>query len=248
MGLPEKIKERLSPKKSGETRPAKKQNVPAKTNEKSSKPGSAPIARRTEAPGLPYFQPPPLPKDHRAILVACAKTRRASWAILKDNAATGSGDGSAAHEGHRWIFQRNITAVPAANDGSSDKQAGSVGSRSSGPGPEGPELNPDEVDLTGFSCGVCRTSVHNDGIADLVRCSTCATMMCAPKTLYKCPGCRTLMDTSDMSDMTSVNASHGAPKRSGAQGRQASSNPRNPGLNGAGSGDSSGDSRRAIGG
>jgi hypothetical protein len=254
MGLPEKIKNSLSPKKTRDESPTKikgkPDNVPAKTR----KGNSAPIARRQEAPGLPHFQPPPLPKDHRAILVACAKTRRASWAVIKDNSAKGSS------HAHKWAFQRNITAVPAtnaessANSGISSVAGGSAGSRGSSSSQTKPAIDLDSIDLTGFSCGICRASRQTTGAAHLVSCGTCDTMMCVPQDAYKCPGCKTEINTSRLSEMHSLNASKGsrkpsrAPGAPGGSGRGSASSPRNPQVEGPGASGTSGGSRRAIGG
>lgn len=228
MGLPERIKNRLAPNETREKSQVKKERVPAK---KTSKGAPAPIARHAGIPGLPVFQSPPLPKGHRAILVACAKTKRASWAVLKEKNPSGSANG------YRWAFERNITAVPATKSGSSAHGGGASASGAAGE----PELALDDIDLTGFSCGICEAGSSTREGADLIRCGNCQTMQCVPHSLYKCPGCGAQIDTSNVYAMQSLHASQGTEKTPGAAGRKPPSNPQ---VGGPGSGSA----RRAIGG
>jgi DNA-directed RNA polymerase subunit RPC12/RpoP len=228
MGLPERIKKRLAPQGSQARSGEKKESAPAK---RVGKKASGPIQRHADTPGLPVFQSPPLPNDHRAILVACAKTRRASWAMLKEKNPRSSA------KGYRWAFQRNITAIPASKTGS---PAHGGGSTASGPA-EQPELALDDIDLTGFSCGICGAGSSTLEGTDLIRCGSCQTMQCVPQALYKCPGCGARIDTSSVYAMQSLHASQGNDKTPGAAGRKTPSNPQ---VGGPGSGSA----RRAIGG
>lgn len=204
MGLPERLKSRLAP--GGKTTPARQggqgeRSLPDRTPEKHTARSGGPIARRPDTPGLPVFQQPPLPKDHRAILVACAKTGKASWAIVKEKTPDTEGQAS----GQEWVFQRNITAVPATA-GNAPK-GGSKGSKRKD---DDRALDARDIDLTGFSCGVCGTGKTEPGGGRILRCGHCHTLQCAPYTTYKCPGCAAQIDTSKTTAMDSMEASHGA--------------------------------------
>lgn len=169
MGLPEKIKNTLTNSKTPATRnPATAESKPQAPAEKSRDP-----AKR----GLPAFKPPQLPDNHRAILVACAATGRASWAVLnKVSDSAGAADKT-------WAFARNITAVPDPKPGRSAR-TGLSGPRDSA---RSLDVSVHDVDLKGFSCAGCGAGGSHGSI--LVRCNLCNTLQCEPAPAWSCPGC-----------------------------------------------------------
>jgi hypothetical protein len=150
--------------------------------------------------GLPPLEPAVVPPRHRAVLIACSETGRASWAEL---APVGGG--------WRWIG--NVPAVPVLNQA----QGASGGSASA-------TLPAGTISWGGYRCGVCRKGPPNGpgriGTAEWWR-HGCGTIMC-PGALRQrevgwvatCPGCGdTMVVTGDEPYATEVAVTEGSVPR-----------------------------------
>lgn len=190
MGLHDRIKASLAAtsKEPPNTEDHPEANTPAKRekNKPAKGSGNSPASRRSEQAsnkgrrpaktGIPPFKEPPIPKGHRALLVACSQTGRASWAVLKEDRASGS-----------YSFVRNLRAAPdpkAMKDKAPSKQPTTPETGSSHrPG----ELPMEKLDLAGFTCGVCGADGSTGSL--IVRCGSCGTLQCRPSGAWHCPGC-----------------------------------------------------------
>lgn len=209
MGLPDKIKRTLSNKSNT---PATPDNTPAPKEK--NPPGRS---KRPITDGLPAFKQPPLPPERRAILVACASTRRASWAVLKS-------EGEGPHT--RWAFERNIPAVPDTSaPGAAAKRAGPTESTAGATDSTEPETRIADIDFGGYSCGVCGADGSFGNI--FIRCGHCKTLHCQPASHWQCPHCGLELGDKPMHDMSSLSTSTGSSLHTG---------PTRPGLASAGSG------------
>lgn len=198
MGLPDKIKRTLVPA-SNTLGKADRSQTPKKFK------GSAGKSTRPVGESLPSFKEPQLPEDRRAILVACAHTRRASWAVLRR-----SREGDA----RRWRFERNLPAVPDAASANSPN----TGSRRDSPGPHNddidtPETSIEDIDLAGYACGLCGADGSFGNL--FIRCGHCHTLQCQPAQTWQCPGCGIALGEQPMQDMASLSTSGGAPPGAG---------------------------------
>lgn len=194
MGLPDKIKNALS---TVGNKPQPTDQTPAKSH-KNQPP--ARNSKRSITDGLSAFKEPPLPEGTRAILVACATTRRASWAVLRNRNTDNS---------PYWVFERNIPAVP---DTSSAKPATRPrkdhhGSDSAGD-PDGFDTQVADMHFSGYSCGVCGADGSHGAV--FVRCVNCNTLQCQPASSWSCPGCGAGLGDRPMQDMTSLSTSAGS--------------------------------------
>lgn len=201
MGLPEKIKNTLTGSKTPATRaPTTVANKPAAPAKKH---------RNAAEHGLPAFRMPELPAGHRALLIACARTGRASWAVLRSDAASAAGARS-------WRFIRNIPAVPAnsasgaAANTATSRRAATAASDSN----PSSEIAVEDVDFEGFACGICGDAGED---AILIRCGPCGTMQCKPGSSWQCPGCGARLGDTNVKDMDSLQSQEGqAPSRARA--------------------------------
>lgn len=193
MGLPDKIKKTLAAasntSEQTDKSPARKKPT-----------GSARKYARPISEGLPSFKEPQLPEDRRAILVACAHTRRASWAVLRR-----SGEGAA----HHWRFERSLPAVPESASASSPNTRSLRGSASPYNNlTDIPETSIEDIDLAGYACGVCGADGSFGNI--FIRCGHCHTLQCQPASTWQCPGCGLTLGEQPMQDMASLSTSGGA--------------------------------------
>lgn len=192
MGLPDKIKKTLDPAS----------NNPQKTDQSPSKKSKRPVGKPTRpiGEGLPSFKEPQLPQDRRAILIACAHTRRASWAVLRR-----SGEGDT----RRWRFERNLPAVPEATSAAplnTESRYGSPGTYNNDI--DTPETSIEDIDLCGYACGVCGADGSFGNL--FIRYGDCHTLQCQPAQRWQCPGCGLALGEQPMQDMASLSTSGGA--------------------------------------
>jgi len=190
LGLPEKIKNTLAGR-------ATKDTSGAAATRAGDSPARA-ARQMSSGKGLPDFKLPEVPPGYRAMLVVCTQTGKASWAVL--NSIPG-----AREAGERgWRFYRNLPAVPETRRPSQAPQQSAGVRDSSADG----TISMRDVDLSGFSCGVC--GGHGEYAGRLVQCGACDTLQCQPAEVWTCPGCGGQIGERPLGTIQSVAAEEGS--------------------------------------
>lgn len=194
--------------------------------------GNTPAGRQEGKPkfkGLPPLKEPIVPSGHRAVLMGCSRTGKASWADL-----TPIGK-------ERWKWIGNVPAMPDLNRGS--------GAGHSSQGATAHSVPVGDVDWAGYVCGVCETGStpvpgNEEGI--FWQCSQCGTLYCSGgfrrtgqnEWSVNCPGCNKLNTVNaheQIGNITEIDAEQSHQRRTSLSGSSGTNSRKQLGGGGGGS-------------